>query len=216
MTNNAPLSSGPSSRFARCAVPCALLLLSTTASAHGGQLDDAWHGTTAAIAAGWAHPYSGADHLAAMLAVGLWSALTMRCMWPAPLVFATMLLVGALLGMAGMAGVAWSAVEPAIAVSALVLGLLVVTRSRWPAAAGLALTAVFALAHGIAHGQQLGTVHGSWVLAGLLTATLLLHTVGIALGLAAQRGNFLQRGLPRASGSAVVLAGASALWPAVA
>ena len=210
MTNNAPLSSGPSSRFARCAVPCALLLLSTTASAHGGQLDDAWHGTTAAIAAGWAHPYSGADHLAAMLAVGLWSALTMRCMWPAPLVFATMLLVGALLG------AAWSAVEPAIAVSALVLGLLVVTRSRWPAAAGLALTAVFALAHGIAHGQQLGTVHGSWVLAGLLTATLLLHTVGIALGLAAQRGSFLQRGLPRASGSAVVLAGASPLWPAVA
>ena len=213
MTNIAPLSSGPSSRFARCAVPCALLLLSTTASAHGGQLDDAWHGTTAAIAAGWAHPYSGADHLAAMLAVGLWSALTMRCMWPAPLVFATMLLVGALLG---MAGVAWSAVEPAIAVSALVLGLLVVTRSRWPAAAGLALTAVFALAHGIAHGQQLGTARGSWVLAGLLTATLLLHTVGIALGLAAQRGSFLQRGLPRASGAAVMLAGASALWPAVA
>ena len=213
MTNNAPLSSGPSSRFARCAVPCALLLLSTTASAHGGHLDDAWHGTTAAIAAGWAHPYSGADHLAAMLAVGLWSALTMRCMWLAPLVFATMLLVGALLG---MAGVAWSAVEPAIAVSALVLGLLVVTRSRWPAAAGLALTAVFALAHGIAHGQQLGTARGSWVLAGLLTATLLLHTVGIALGLAAQRGSFLQRGLPRASGSAVVLAGASTLWPAVA
>ena len=213
MTNNAPLSSGPSSRFARCAVPCALLLLSTTASAHGGQLDDAWHGTTAAIAAGWAHPYSGADHLAAMLAVGLWSALTMRCMWLVPLVFATMLLVGALLG---RAGVAWSAVEPAIAASALVLGLLVLTRSRWPAAAGLALAAVFALAHGIAHGQQLGKARGSWVLAGLLTATLLLHTVGIALGLAAQRGSFLQRGLPRASGAAVMLAGASALWPAVA
>ena len=213
MTNIAPLSSGPSSRFARCAVPCALLLLSTTASAHGGHLDDAWHGTTAAIAAGWAHPYSGADHLAAMLAVGLWSALTMRCMWLAPLVFATMLLVGALLG---RAGVAWSAVEPAIAVSALVLGLLVVTRSRWPAAAGLALIAVFALAHGIAHSRQPGTAHGSWVLAGLLTATLLLHAVGIALGLAAQRGSFLQRGLPRASGAAVMLAGASALWPAVA
>ena len=213
MTNNAPLSSGPSSRFARCAMPCALALLSTTASAHGGHLGDAWHGMAAASAAGWTHPYSGADHLAAMLAVGLWSALTMRCMWPAPLVFATMLLVVALLG---MAGVVWSAVEPAIAVTALVLGLLVLTHSRWPAAAGLALAAVFALAHGIAHGQQLGTARGSWVLAGLLTATLLLHAVGIALSLAARRGAVLQRGLPRASGAGVTPAGASALWPAAA
>ena len=67
------------------------------------------------------------DHLAAMLAVGFWSALTARRVWTAPLAFAAMLLLGALLG---LTGIELPAVEPLIAASLLVLGLLVALRTR--------------------------------------------------------------------------------------
>ena len=51
---------------------------------------------------GLLHSLTGLDHLAALLAVGFWSALTIRRQWTAPLAFATMLLAGALVGLAGM------------------------------------------------------------------------------------------------------------------
>jgi urease accessory protein len=95
--------------------------------------------------AGLLHPLTGADHLAAMVAVGLWSALVARRAWPdllwAPLGFAALLLAGAVLG---LAGVGMPAVEPMIAASLLVLGLLVATRVRLPGLAAAALVGVFA------------------------------------------------------------------------
>ena len=82
---------------------------------------------------GFVHPLFGLDHLAAMVAVGLWSALAARSagrdlLW-GPVGFAAMLLVGAVLG---LQGVALPAVEPMIAASLLVTGLLVVSRLRVP------------------------------------------------------------------------------------
>jgi hydrogenase/urease accessory protein HupE len=65
---------------------------------------------------------SPADHLAAMLAVGAWSALTVTPAWRAPAAFVALLVAGALAGFAGL----WvPGVEPMIAASVLVLGLLV-------------------------------------------------------------------------------------------
>ena len=130
---------------------------------------------------GLLHPLTGLDHLAAMLAVGLWSALTARRLWTAPLAFAAMLLAGALLG---LAGIELPAVEPMIAASVLVLGLLVALRARLPAALAAALVGVFALFHGVAHGAELaGAAHISAPLLGMLITTVALHAAGLMAGL---------------------------------
>ena len=134
---------------------------------------------------GLLHPLTGLDHLAAMLAVGLWSALSAtsaRRMWLAPVAFAGMLLVGALLGLNGLA---LPAVEPMIAASLLVMGLLVATRAKLPLAVTAGVVGVFAVFHGIAHGTELaGGGNGFAPLLGMLVATIALHLAGVGLGLA--------------------------------
>ena len=156
--------------------------LSTYAAAHPGHEVDA-HGIS--FMDGLLHPLTGLDHLAAMLAVGLWSALSAtsaRRIWLAPVAFAGMLLVGALLGLNGME---LPAVEPMIAASLLVMGLLVATRAQLPVAVTAGVVGVFAVFHGIAHGTELaGGGNGFAPLLGMLIATIALHLAGVGLGLA--------------------------------
>ena len=155
--------------------------LSTSASAHLGT-DSGTHHT---LVDGLLHPLTGLDHLAAMLAVGLWSALSAtsaRRIWLAPVAFAGMLLVGALLGLNGLA---LPAVEPMIAASLLVMGLLVATRAKLPLAVTAGVVGVFAVFHGISHGTELaGGGNGFAPLLGMLVATIALHLAGVGLGLA--------------------------------
>ena len=155
--------------------------LSTSASAHLGT-DSGTHHT---LVDGLLHPLTGLDHLAAMLAVGLWSALSAtsaRRIWLAPVAFAGMLLVGALLGLNGLE---LPAVEPMIAASLLVMGLLVATRAKLPLAVTAGVVGVFAVFHGIAHGTELaGGGNGFAPLLGMLVATIALHLAGVGLGLA--------------------------------
>ena len=147
--------------------------------------------------AGFLHPFTGADHLAVMLAVGLWSALVQRgkMILVAPVSFAALLLVGAL---AGMAGLALPMVEPLVAASVLVLGLLVAARFRLGAAASGALVGVFAVFHGLAHGAEL---QGYGALAGMVAATALLHAAGITVGLT------LSPKFTRAAGAGIAVLG---------
>ena len=87
------------------------------ASAHVGI------GATASFAAGFAHPYSGLDHVAVMVAVGLWAALKGgRALWVWPCIFVGVMLLG---GTLGMAHVPVPFVEPGILASVVTLGLLV-------------------------------------------------------------------------------------------
>jgi urease accessory protein len=186
------------------------MLLPLAASAHTGADGGVHHG----FATGFLHPLTGADHRAAMVAVGLGSALAARRAWPdllwAPLAFAGMLLVGALMG---LAGVQLPAVEPMIAVSLLVLGLLVATRIHLPAAAAAALVGAFAVFHGVAHGYELASEDGAALtLAGMVGATVLLHAAGIAIGWALRRANAW---LPRVAGAAVLGLGATLLAQAI-
>ena len=106
----------PSSRPLRALLALATLL-PAAAFAHTG-VDSHTH---LDFFAGFLHPVTGMDHLAAMVAVGLWSALAARRAGPGllwgPLGFAGMLLAGALLG---LQGVQLPAVEPMIAASLLV------------------------------------------------------------------------------------------------
>ena len=84
----------------------ALLALPLAALAHTGQGE---HG----FLDGFAHPFLGADHLLAMLVVGVWSMLHARQVWLAPLVFVTLLTIGALAGLrAAMAGAPDAAIWP--------------------------------------------------------------------------------------------------------
>lgn len=160
--------------------------------------------------AGFLHPLTGLDHLAAMVSVGLWSALAARRAGPellwGPLGFAGMLLAGAVLG---LQGVEIPAVEPMIAASLLATGLLVITRWRVPGLAAALLVGAFALFHGLAHGHELAGSATAWsTLVGMLTATVLLHATGLGLGWALRRTSAW---IPRLAGAAVALFGATLL-----
>jgi len=81
-------------------VAAAALLLPALALAHAGVEGAHEHG---ALLSGLLHPFTGLDHLAAMLALGVWSALAVRPVWLAPTAFVLMLGAGALAGFAGLA-----------------------------------------------------------------------------------------------------------------
>lgn len=179
-----------------------LLLLPALALAHPGAGTPHGHD---AFLTGLLHPLSGADHLAAMLALGIWSALAVRPAWLAPAAFVLMLAAGAL---AGLAGLVVPAVEPMIAASLLVIGLLVARRQPLPLVLAATLAGGFAVFHGVAHGTELTASHPLPALSGMLLSTVLLHLLGMALGRYLLRR---QRVLSTAAGGAVALLGSALL-----
>jgi urease accessory protein len=135
---------------------------------------------------GFQHPLGGLDHLAAMIAVGLWAGIAGgRRVWVWPLAFVVMMIVGGLLG---RAGVALPMVEPVIVLSVIVLGALVASTVRLPVAFGAVIVAVFAIFHGHAHGAEAPETGWLVYAAGFVVATALLHMVGIAIARLLERG----------------------------
>jgi urease accessory protein len=161
----------------RRVIPLSIALLPVLAHAHNGVDAGLHHGLP--WMQGFVHPFTGLDHLAAMLTVGIWSVLSFRhqgrVMWWVPLSFASLLLVG---GIAGVAGIVLPLVEPMIAVSLLALGLLVAWRVRLPLPMSAGLVGTFAVFHGLAHGSELPAV----ALVGMVAGTLVLHLSGMTLG----------------------------------
>jgi urease accessory protein len=153
---------------------------------------------------GLAHPVLGPDHVAAMIAVGLWGAfLGMPAMVLLPVVFPLVMALG---GALGILGVPLPGTEIGIAISAVLLGLAVVFAVRPPLWMAAVLVGVFAIFHGHAHGAELPV--GADALAyslGFVIATGLLHLAGIAIGLLAQWP--AGRIAVRAAGGAIALAG---------
>jgi hypothetical protein len=91
------------------------LTYSGASLAHPGHADGAM--------AGLMHPLTGADHILAILAVGLWGAqLGGRAQWILPASFVCLLAAG---GALGMSGIALPMVEAGILASVLLLGLLI-------------------------------------------------------------------------------------------
>ncbi|HEY8100861.1 MAG TPA: HupE/UreJ family protein [Burkholderiaceae bacterium] len=133
---------------------------------------------------GFAHPFSGIDHLLAMLAVGIWAAQNKRpALWVLPIVFPLMMAVGAVVA---VAGVHFSGVEIGVATSVMVLGLLIAFAVNMPVWAGSMLVSLFALAHGYVHGVELP--NGTSALqygTGFIMATAALHLLGLTVGLSA-------------------------------
>jgi len=170
-------------------------------------------GQAAGFLAGLAHPVSGLDHVLAMIAVGLWGAvLGPPAIWVLPVAFPLVMAVG---GLMGLLGVPLPGVEVGIAVSAIVLGVMVLAEVRPPLWLAAAIVSFFAIFHGHAHGRELpeGTSALLYSL-GFVVATGLLHAVGIALGVAHRWA--LGRQAVRVAGGGVAAAGCFFLWRAIA
>lgn len=194
------------SKLGQAVLPALLLAsIAVPALAHpghpGGEPD------AVGFTGGFAHPFGGFDHLMAMLAVGLWavqqSAKQARALWLLPASFVAAMATGFILA---LTGVALPGVETGIALSVLLLGLIVAFAVRPPLPAAMAVTALFALFHGHAHGTEVGDASQAATYAlGMLLATALLHGLGLVGAQVAQKFNAGM--LTRAAGAAVALTG---------
>jgi urease accessory protein len=138
------------------------------------------YGPTEGLLAGFVHPFAGLDHLAAMVAVGLWAAKSGgRAVFLLPAAFLATMALGAVLA---WQGVQLPAVELALTASVIVVGILVALAVRVPSPAVAAMVAAFALFHGHAHGNEMASGSALAYGAGFLAATALLHAAGIVAG----------------------------------
>lgn len=183
----------------RCAFTLALFAFCGVAAAHPGHADG--------VLAGVAHPWHGLDHLLAMVGVGLWAAqLGGRARWILPCTFVAAMAAGMA---AAMSGYTPPLSEALAAWSVLVIGLLIAFALRAPTALAASCVALFALAHGAAHGSELPQFAAPLAYAGgVLLSTALLHALGLMAGkAAASRRYWLQaNGVLIAAGGACVIA----------
>lgn len=180
----------------------ALILSAVAASPAFAHLNPAEHGS---FAAGFSHPLFGADHILAMVGVGLWAFLAGgRAVWAIPLAFVTMMMSGFT---AALLSIDLPFVEPTIAASVVVLGLLALVALRVPALVGMAVVGFFALFHGYAHGGELGDATSTSFMAGFALATALLHAAGLGIGFAGNALSHRGRIAARIAGGLTALGG---------
>jgi urease accessory protein len=169
-------------KYTRSLLLLGFALAPALAQAHPG------HAGQEAGGIGWGlmHPFTGLDHLLAMVAVGLWAVqLGGRALWALPLAFVVAMAGGSAIGMGGLN---LPLVEPMILASALVLGALVAFSVRLPLLASVGVVALAAVFHGHAHGVEIPSGASGWMTAaGFISATGALHAAGLAGGLALQR-----------------------------
>jgi urease accessory protein len=169
-------------------------------------------GQAGGLASGLLHPVSGLDHVLAMIAVGLWGAqLGSPAVWLLPVAFPMMMAFG---GMLGLIGIPVPGVEVGIALSAVILGALILGEARLPLAGAVLVVAFFAIFHGHAHGTELMPGQNAMLYSlGFVIATGTLHAVGIGIGLVHRwkAGRLVLRG----AGSVVLAGGLFFLWGAL-
>jgi len=130
--------------------------------------------------------------------------------WVLPVAFPMVMALG---GMLGLLGIPIPGVEVGIALSALVLGCMVLTECRPALWFAGTLVGFFAIFHGHAHGTELPEgSSGLLYSVGFVVATGLLHGVGIATGLIHRWNGGRQ--LIRIAGASVAVAGVYFLWKA--
>lgn len=170
------------------------------------------HGQAAGFASGFRHPWSGLDHVLAMVAVGIWgSQLGAPAIWMLPVTFPMVMAFG---GFLGLAGVRLPGVEIGIALSALLLGAMVWGETRPKLIFAALLVGVFGLLHGHAHGTELPLGQSGLLYSmGFVIATGCLHLTGITLGLV-HRWPAGKLAL-RLAGAAISVMGVMFLWEAL-
>ena len=182
----------------RIVLTLAGVLLAGAAQAHTG------HDHGEGFVSGFLHPLTGADHLLAMVAVGLWaSQLGGRALWLVPAAFVAVM---AAAGGFGFAGLIPPGIEVAILASLVVIGGAVALALRLPTVAAMVVVGAFAAAHGLAHGAELPEAAGALgYMLGFMLATAALHGIGIEIGLLSAR-RFSGR-ITRVAGGLVALSG---------
>jgi len=185
------------------ALATTLTLAPTIAFAHPGfgEAHDFTHG--------FLHPLNGVDHIIAMVAIGMLAArLGGRALWLMPAAFVTVM---AAAGVIGAAGIVTPYVETGIALSVLVLGAAVAFDFAMPTALAVALVGFFAIFHGHAHGTEMpATASGLSYGLGFVAATVMLHAIGIGLGLLIASVPFGRR-VSQIAGVAAAIIGAALL-----
>jgi len=191
--------------FKSGALALAAAALPAVAYAHTGV------GETAGFVHGFSHPISGLDHILAMVMVGVLALqLGGRAVWAVPTTF---VLVMALGGALGIAGINVPFVEIGIALSVIVLGAIVALNIRASTAVAMGIVGLFAIFHGHAHGAEMPeNAGGAAYAAGFMIATALLHMAGLGLGfLIARFGERQGAFVIRTAGSLAAVAGVGIL-----
>ena len=185
----------------RRALAGALVFAAVPAFAHTGQ-------DVSSFTAGLKHPFGGLDHVAAMVAVGLWGGILGKPMlWMLPVTFPLLMIVGAVLG---IADAPFPPVEVGIALSGIVLGGVVLFAVRPPLWLSMVIVGVFATFHGYAHGAELPkSADPVGYATGFVLATSSLHLIGVAVGQLWHWPN--GKIVVRALGAGIALAGSAFL-----
>ena len=190
-------------------LPLTISSLSLTVAPAFAHLNPEEHGS---LLAGVSHPLFGADHILAMVAVGLWAALLGgRALWQVPSAFVATMAVGFA---AALGGAPLPFVEPVILASVIVIGLAAAVALKVPAWSGMAMVGFFAFFHGHAHGGELGSAGALSFGIGFALSTALLHATGVGLGLGIGKvfGGDTGRLVTRIAGGVTALGG---LWQAL-
>ena len=184
-----------------------ILFSVSTAQAHIQQ------GAATGFVKGFCHPWSGWDHILAMVAVGVWGVqLGQPAIWLLPVTFPVIMSIG---GFLGLIGFPLPGTEIGIGLSALLLGSMVASEARPPLGIAVLMVGIFGLYHGHAHGTEIPpNESGLTYSIGFVIATGTLHGVGITFGLI-HRWKAGAIAL-RIAGIVITLGGAYFTWKAIA
>ncbi|MCS7469845.1 HupE/UreJ family protein [Stieleria sp. ICT_E10.1] len=157
-----------------------LFVAVSTANAHPGHS----HGFSGAVETGIAHPWTGIDHLMAMVLVGV---LATQCgprrRWSLPVLFCGSMAVASLAGQ--LIGPV-SRLDIGLAITLIALAACLV--GRFNHATFPAIVTLCGGLHGFAHGADLGAGDGSaHYLVGVILGTAVIHLIGIGIGTAFNR-----------------------------
>jgi urease accessory protein len=181
-----------------------LTLLTNAAYAHSGH-------ETSSFFSGLIHPF-GADHLFAMLIVGIWSCLELpkKQIFLGPVLFVASLILGAVTSQMIVTGFAIGSIAGYLNMLEVFIGLSLValsvmlfvyesrestnstlliqtTAGREPLLYGLGLIALAGFLHGQAHGIEAPKQEFSSYVVGFSLTSAFLHGLGIALAIGVQR-----------------------------
>lgn len=202
-----PHATSPSRvRYINQLLAIAICLLPTLCHAHE---IGAYHPHADAIAAlmeGTTHPFTGIDHLFGMLAVGFWGAWANHHRLTPSVSFTIALVWGACLG---LSEIALPTIEPMVAASLCIVGLLLASKTRLSAPAGLVVAGLIGVFHGAAHGVELAGPHHALSLVGMLIGSLLIQVGGHAM---ARWLRDRHAWLPQLAGTGVAVLGMALLW----
>lgn len=177
----------------------ALVTTPFLANAHPS-LTHANHFTTGLI-----HPLTGADHLIAMVLVGIWAvSLGRKAQWRIPLAFVGTMAVASLIAQSKFQV---PFLEGGIIASLFILGILVLGLVKLPTTTAMVTVGALAFFHGYAHGLEIPLEASAMnYFAGFLISTLFLHLIGVFIGNSLEKID-TKKYLYRFTGLAALIAG---------